>query len=295
MARGEGDGQGGAAAVPGAFAMRLVLFALLAALVGGPATGCGGAEEPCRVSGAWGEGSYRLVPPEGPGSGAALVFLHGWGGRADAVAADAGLLAPWRAAGWAVIAPQGEPRAPGDSGGRWNSAGGAGGRDDVAFLRAVAEDAAARAGLDRGRIVLGGFSGGGMMAWRVACEAPGDFAAFLPVAGLLWRPLPEGCAGPVRLLHVHGWADAVVPLEGRAVAGGRLVQGDLFAGLALLRRANGCAGDAPDAVGAEGVFLVRGWTGCAPGAALGFALFPGGHVAPEGWGALALGWLAGLP
>ena len=99
----------------------------------------------------------------------------------------------------------------------------------MAFLRAVLADAAARAPIDPLRALLGGFSGGGMMAWRVACDAPGAFRAYLPVAGLLWRPLPEACAGPAPMLHVHGWSDPVVPLEGRSVAGGRITQGDLFA------------------------------------------------------------------
>jgi polyhydroxybutyrate depolymerase len=224
------------------------------------------------------------------------MFLHGWGGRADATIATPEIVEPLLAAGWAAIAPQGVPRRPGEAGGRWNSRASADTRDDVAFLNAVAEDAAARAGLARDRMILAGFSGGGMMAWRQACDAPESFRAYVPVAGLLWRPLPEDCAGPVRMLHLHGWSDPVVPIEGRAVAGGRLVQGDLFAGLDLMRRANGCGRDDPDVYGAEGAFLLRAWSeGCDPASALAFALFPGGHRVPEGWAALALDWEAALP
>lgn len=92
------------------------------------------------------------------------------------------------------------------------------------------------------------------------------------------------------MLHVHGWSDPVVPLEGRAVANGRIVQGDLFRGLDAIRAANGCARDDPDGYGARERFLVRRWTDCA-GGALEFALHPGGHVVPPGWADLALDWL----
>lgn len=269
---------------------RVMAFAwLVLTAFAAPAAACDAPATACPVAGAWGMGEYRLALAEGR-AGPAVIFLHGWGGRADATIANAGLVEGLRARGFAVIAPQGMPRAPGDTGGAWNAVAASDRRDDVAFLRAVADDAAARAGLNRGRMLLAGFSGGGMMAWRVACDAPDSFSGYAPIAGLLWRPLPMACTGPVRLLHVHGWADEVVPIEGRAVAGGRIVQGDLFAGLALLRAANGCRSDAPDAYRAEGPFLIRRWRGCAPGAALDFALFPGGHRVPEGWAALALGW-----
>ncbi|MFO7857067.1 MAG: polyhydroxybutyrate depolymerase [Paracoccaceae bacterium] len=273
--------------MPVASALGAGLAAALLALAGAaPARACEAPETPCAAPG----GVYHLATPEGEGPHPAVMFLHGWGGRAAGVIATEAVVAPLLAAGWAVVAPQGEPRRPGEAGGPWNSRNDPEARDDVAFLASVAGHAAETAGLARGRMLLAGFSGGGMMAWRQACDAPESFRAYLPIAGLLWRPLPEACAGPVRLLHVHGWSDPVVPMEGRSVAGGRLTQGDLFAGLDLLRRANGCARDDPDAYGAEGAFLLRRWTDCAPGSALGFALFDGGHRIPEGWAALALGW-----
>ncbi|MEM8752213.1 MAG: polyhydroxybutyrate depolymerase, partial [Pseudomonadota bacterium] len=123
-----------------------------------------------------------------------------------------------------------------------------------------------------------------------ACDAPAAFAAYAPIAGLLWRPLPESCAGPAAMLHVHGWADPVVPIEGRSVGGGILTQGDLFDGLDVLRAAFGCLRDDPDEYGAEDAYLIRRWTDCAPGASLEMALHPGGHSIPKGWSDLALDW-----
>ncbi len=255
-----------------------------------PVLACGEAPEPCLAAG----GEYLVHVPDAPGPHPALIFLHGYGGTGEGVMGQAAMVETALARGFAVIAPQGMPRREGEKGGAWNSFAAPGRRDDVAFLGGVAEDAAARFGLDRAHVLLAGFSGGGMMTWRVACDAPGAFAAFAPVAGLLWRPLPERCAGPFAMLHVHGWSDPVVPLEGRTVGSGQVTQGDLFAGLALLRATLGCARDAPDAFDRKDDFQIRSWTSCAPGARLDFALWPGGHAAPAGWAALALDWFEAL-
>ncbi|PIP96360.1 MAG: polyhydroxybutyrate depolymerase [Rhodobacterales bacterium CG18_big_fil_WC_8_21_14_2_50_71_9] len=250
-----------------------------------PAHACPGADAPCVIEG----GAYHALAPQTPAKGMVL-FLHGYGGRSDAQIRAAGVVAPLLARGYAVAAPQGMPRRPGDKGGAWNAFADPSRRDDVAFLRAVIADARARLGLTGAPLLAAGFSGGGMMVWRLACDAPDSADAYAPVAGLMWRPLPDRCAGPVRMLHTHGWTDPVVPLEGRSVAGGRITQGDLFAGLSLMRRANGCADDNPDAYDAPGPFLRRAWTDCAPGAALAFAMHPGGHKTPEGWADMALDW-----
>lgn len=250
---------------------------------------CGG-EAACDLD----DGVYHIETPDegqaGAGPYPAVMFLHGWGGSGQGQMKNRGLIRGMLARGYAVIAPTGQPRGQGRRGARWNSYLSPDLRDDAAFLLEVAEDAAERFGVDRERILLAGFSGGGMMTWRVACDAPESFAAYAPVAGLLWRPLPEDCAGPVRMLHTHGWVDPVVPIEGRTVGGGVLTQADLFAGLDLIRRANGCARDDPDDYPMGERFWRRVWTDCAPGSALEFALHAGGHATPSGWSAMALDW-----
>ncbi len=262
---------------------------VLVVTVGASAHGCGG-KTACILD----TGLYHIDRADTP-TGAALVFLHGWGGSGAVQRRDRGLVDAFRRAGFAVITPTGQPRGQGRGGHRWNSFAAEHLRDDGTFLRAVADDAAERFDLDRTRFLLGGFSGGGMMAWRVACDAPDSFRAYLPIAGLLWRPLPKRCSGPIRLLHTHGWQDRVVPIEGRVVGNGILEQGDLGQGLALLRRANRCTGDAPDRYDTSGPFWYRAWTDCHPGAFLAFALFSGGHTIPAGWTDLALAWLDTLP
>ncbi|WP_338055954.1 hypothetical protein [Ruegeria marisrubri] len=86
-----------------------------------------------------------------------------------------------------------------------------------------------------------------------------------------------------------------MPLEGRFLGGGRFQQGDIFAGLEIWRRANGCAENAPDGFASTGQFLRRKWTHCAKGGALELALFPGGHGIPEGWADMVADWFEGLP
>ncbi|MEM9196294.1 MAG: polyhydroxybutyrate depolymerase [Pseudomonadota bacterium] len=263
------------------------LFLSLLLMLPVPALACGGAEA-CEVEG----GVYHIALPDGPIRGA-VVFLHGYGGRGERVVANKGLMRQFTERGYALIAPTALPRVPG-SPNSWNSQMQVSRRDDIAFIRVALADATARFGLPAGAMVSG-FSGGGMMVWRLACSAPDSFAAYAPIAGLMWRPLPATCDGPVQLFHVHGWSDPVVPIEGRSVAGGRITQGDLFVGLNLLRDASACIKDDPDSYDVQGMYLIRRWTSCAPGGDLSFALHPGGHAIPKGWAGLALNWLEALP
>ena len=247
----------------------LIALLLLFIAIASPAAACGGPDAPCEAE----DGVYHFAAAEGANA-PAILFLHGFGGTGKGILRNKGLVSAIAARGYAVIAPQGLPFREGMKGGSWNSFANPARRDDVAFLKAVANDAARRHGVDRDRILLAGFSGGGMMTWRIACDAPESFAGFAPIAGLLWRPLPDLCAGPFRMFHVHGWSDPVVPLEGRSVANGAFTQGDLFRGLDLMRDALDCARDDPDGYAQSGDYLIRRWTDCAQGAELSLALHP---------------------
>jgi polyhydroxybutyrate depolymerase len=194
----------------------------------------------------------------------AVVFLHGWGGSGHGVLHDRATVEALITRGYAVIAPDGTPRAGRDGYGWRFRAGEAAVRNELAFLRAVADDAARRFGLDRNRVVLAGFSVGGSMVSYAACADPLAFAAYAPVAGSSWRPHPERCAGPVRLLHTHGLTDGTVPLEGRRIGADGPTHGGVFAALAIWRYTNGCGSDAPDVFRTEGGFQLWSWTRCAP-------------------------------
>ena len=93
----------------------------------------------------------------------------------------------------------------------------------------------------------------------------------------------------MRLLHTHGWRDQTVPLEGRPLQPG-LEQGDIFAGLEIWRRENGCTGLQADGFATDAGCWRRGWDRCAPTPALELALHPGGHEVPGEWADMALDW-----
>ncbi len=251
--------------------------------------GCGPSEEACEIA----AGTYQIeLPPDAePGTAVpAVMFLHGWGGSGKATLSNRGMIAAILDRGYAVIAPDGLPRQEG-GGGTWGFfPGRPAPRDEAAFLKAVADDAALRFGIDRQRILLGGFSIGGSMTSYIACADPGAFAAFAPVAGSFWRPHPASCAGPVRLLHVHGWTDVTVPMEGRRIGDAGMVQGDVFAAMEIWRQTNACDRILPDSFGETGEFWLRRWTSCASGSSLEFALHKGAHGIPRGWATLALDW-----
>ena len=255
-------------------------------LAGAAMADCNGDAGPCRIAG----GTYHIVLPQGAAAPLpAILLLHGYGGEGVGSIRNRGMVDLMLSRGYAVIAPDGQPRDRGN-GRSWDFIPGQPAtRDEVAFLMAVADDAAATYGLNRDQMLLAGFSIGGSMVSYVACAQPGAFAAYAPVAGSFWRPHPTGCAGPVRLLHTHGTADNTVPLEGREVAPG-MMQGNVFDAMDIWRDAMDCPDDAPDQVDSVGIYSISRWDNCAAGARLDFALHDGGHGIPRGWAAMTMDW-----
>ncbi len=256
------------------------------------AAGCATLQDaPCEVA----SGNYDIALPDNVTAGPipVVMFLHGAGGSGAGTMRNTGMVNRILERGYAVIAPTAEVGH--GQGGHWNFQGAAQGRDELAFLTEVMADATARFNVDPTRSILAGFSVGGSMTSYIACEAPDAFSAFAPISGSFWEPMPEACAGPVRLLHTHGWSDGTVPLEGRPLRGGALIQGDVFQSMQIWRAANSCTGLKADEFVSELPFLRRSWTRCTPGSALEFALFMGGHMIPAGWVDLTLGWFEALP
>lgn len=151
-----------------------------------------------------------------------LVALHGGGGHAEFMADEEryGLIGKAERAGFAVVFPNGHSRLPRGRLATWNAGGCCGnardtGSDDVAFIRAVVADVARRTPIDRQRIFATGMSNGGMMAYRLACEAADLFRAVAAVAGTEavadCRPVR-----PVPVLHIHAHDDSHVLFDGGA-------------------------------------------------------------------------------
>lgn len=135
-----------------------------------------------------------------------VIDLHGYGQSAAQQEDYAGLAAPARAAGVVVATPRGVQA-------RWNfPRRPAVGPDDVAFLRDLINDVATATCLDRGRVVLAGFSDGADMANTAGCAFGRGVAAVFAVAPSV--TVADCPVGPATLIEVHGTADPIVPYGG---------------------------------------------------------------------------------
>jgi polyhydroxybutyrate depolymerase len=159
------------------------------------------------------ERRYLLhVPTDLPASESVplVLVLHGAGGEPEEIEAGSGWNALADERGMVVAYPEGD-------GGDWNAGVCCGGavrekHDDVGFLNALIEHLDGFAQIDPERVVVVGHSNGGMMAYRLACDADAKVYGVASVAGTNMA----GCQ-PTRLLsfmEIHGTADRVVPFEG---------------------------------------------------------------------------------
>lgn len=202
----------------------------------------------------------------------AIIYAHGYRGTAARVMRNEWFRQLGNRLGVAFIAPK-------SSGGDWSlprSPARMRGRpavDELAYFDRLLDDVTARFAIDGRRIMVTGFSAGGMMVWNLACHRSNKFAAFAPIAGTFWRPVPETCTSPpTSIIHMHGDRDPVVPLRGRPI--GPTHQGDVFKAIDMY--AGYGAFSAP-------VDAQRGKLTCksrrnAAGNILDFCLFRGGHT-----------------
>lgn len=84
--------------------------------------------------------------------------------------------------------------------------------DDVGYLKKITEKLAGAGLADKGRMYATGFSNGAGMAYRLACELPGRFAAIGVVSAAM--AMRRCDPGPVSVLVMHGTADRNVPYNG---------------------------------------------------------------------------------
>lgn len=270
-----------------ALLLSLILFALPASTY---ATDCGGRDDPCEVS----SGAYHILMPEDGEAAGVVMHLHGAGATGNGMLRN-GLAKAALKRGYAFIAPNGIHPERARFRKNWSvrAKGTKFKRDDITFLREVLSDAETRHRVDRSKTLITGFSRGGSMVWDIACFAPDLGTAFAPVAGAFWDDLPTDCERPVDLFHTHGWDDRTVPLEGRSLRGGSVIQGDVWASLFILRAVNGCAARQPKRSEILGERWWRYWTDCNAGS-ITLMLHPGGHGVPRGWSQDVLNWFEAL-
>jgi polyhydroxybutyrate depolymerase len=186
------------------------------------------------------ERSHLLHPPTSRNAGQPiplLLVLHGAGGQGAGMAQHTGLTEPATRRGYAVVYPDGIAR-------RWNDGRGNGAtHDDVEFIRLLLDSLGRELLVDPKRIYATGISNGAGLAYRLACDLPGTFAAIAPVAGAPAAALEERCAAtrPVSMISFQGTGDPLMPYEGGNVSfrRGRVLSAPRTA--ELFAQVNGCA------------------------------------------------------
>jgi polyhydroxybutyrate depolymerase len=239
------------------------------------------------------ERTVLLHVPAGyePTKGTPLVLgFHGYGGNAEGMRAQTGFDAEAEQRGLIVAYVLGTGTASkgfnaGDCCGApaWTSD-----TDDLGLAREIHKKIDAEYCVDPKRVYSAGFSNGGFMSYRFACEAADLFAAVASVSGVLGLP-PESCkpARPVPILHIHGTADRTVAYEGGGAAGGL---GSLV-GIKFLSVADSVAtfrtkwacGETSKEVVTAGDTRCEEWTGCQGDARIELCtVTDGGHQWPGG-------------
>lgn len=167
---------------------------------------------------------YMLYIPNGMEQNAPLVcVLHGYTGTAADMIRDADMNGLADEYGFAVVCPQGLPGAYGADSFCWNADLTFTDTDDLGFLVALMGHLQKTYGLGAEQTFAAGFSNGGYMCYKLACDAPDTFRAIASVSGTMsgqtWEGRDASVAVPV--LQIHGTGDDVVPLDGsKSVAGG---------------------------------------------------------------------------
>lgn len=232
------------------------------------------------------ERSYliHLPPSQAPGRPIPLLLvLHGAGGDAAGMAEHTGLTEAAVRRGYAVVYPNGVAR-------RWNDGRGTSAQDDVGFIRLLLDSLGLDLPVDSGRIYATGISNGAGLAYRLACELPGVFAAIAPVAGAPAAALEERCAAtrPISMISFQGTRDPLMPYDGGDVAAGRGRVLGAARSAALFAEVSGCAptptvSAEPDTV-RDGTRVRRAvYAGCTEGREVVlYTIEGGGHTWPGG-------------
>ena len=240
-----------------------------------------------------------------------VVSLHAYGSNAWKHDQYLRLSQATSLEGAAILLPQGLKDADGKR--FWNASDwccdfGQTGVDDVAYLRALIQEAETIVTIDRVAVV--GHSNGGFMAWRLACEGVPKLVAIASITSIAGAsaaepPVCEGAA-PVSALHLHAGADE------DELAGYSGVKGedDYAAAVEAMRRwaaRAGCEIDPAELQGAGNlerdvsgaVVSTHRWEdGCAGPSVIEIWTIDGGDDNPdfdETIGARLVGWLKSAP
>src|SRR5215831_7972901 len=161
--------------------------------------------------------TYRIYTAKAPQKNpqALILVLHGGGGSGSAMEAmtqgQFNRIADKY--GVIVVYPDGQGRSWNDGRSDLQAKAARADIDDVAFLRKVVKDVGEKNSIDPKRIYATGISNGGLMSFRLACDASDWIAAVAPVAANLSAELAAECR-PMRVMPVaifNGTDDPIMP------------------------------------------------------------------------------------
>ena len=167
--------------------------------------------------------TYLIETPQGSGPKPTIIMLHGRGSTAAAVAKATGLAPLGTQQDFVAVFPNAlahewnhfppDP-VPDTDAKRYTGVGGP--PDDVGFLKALLADLVQRGVTDPKHVYLAGFSNGGFMATRLACEDADAFAAIALISSSMSNLAAANChpSQPLPILIEKGTADTHVPYAG---------------------------------------------------------------------------------
>lgn len=147
--------------------------------------------------------------------------------------------------------------------------------DDVGFAEALVDEIAAVSCIDKDRVYATGYSNGGFLSHRLACESS-VFAGIAPVAGVMGMDSCEP-SRTIPVLQIHGTSDLTVPYNGNIALGFPSVDASMEGWSDRLS----CSDAAPTVFFEQGDTTCVQWSGC--DAPLGLCTVDGGgHTWPGG-------------
>ena len=157
--------------------------------------------------------SYTIIRPEPANDDAPVLILmhaHGISPATMANLSEAGRLA--HDYGVWVVLPKGENGTWNENPSSMNST------DDVGFISSLIDTLVTQEGVDSKRIYAAGYSAGGFMAERLACQLSSKIAGFVAVAATLRNSLATAAqctpSHVMPVAFIDGTSDLVVPYNG---------------------------------------------------------------------------------
>lgn len=155
--------------------------------------------------------SFIVYKPSGlPENPPLVISMHGLGGSGSQQRSMSGFDKVADNGKFIVVYPNGTYKLNNSNG--WDISSNA----DVDFISALIDTMAVKYKIDRTRVYATGFSMGGMMSYKLACEIADKITAIGPASGYPLGNMVTKCtpARPVPICHTHGTTDDIVDYTG---------------------------------------------------------------------------------